>query len=52
MLKQCGKWCNKKPEDFVISTGKQYSVKEFVNTAAKYLGINIKWVGKELMKKE
>ena len=36
----------KKPEDFVISTGKQYSVREFVNTAAKYLSINIKWVGK------
>ena len=36
----------KKPDDFVISTGKQFSVREFVNTAAKYLGINIKWVGK------
>ncbi len=36
----------KKPDDFVISTGKQFSVREFVNTAAKNLGINIKWVGK------
>ena len=41
----------KKPEDFVISTGKQYSVKEFVNTAAKYLGISIKWVGKGVNEK-
>ena len=32
----------KKPEDFVIATGKQYSVREFVNIAAKNLGINIK----------
>ena len=36
----------KKPEDFVIATGKQYSVRDFVNTSAKYLGIKIKWVGK------
>ncbi len=36
----------KKPEDFVIATGKQYTVKDFVNTSAKYLGIKIKWSGK------
>ena len=41
----------KKPEDFVISTGKQYSVREFVNTAAKYLGIHIKWKGKGVNEK-
>ena len=41
----------KKPEDFVISTGKQYSVREFVNTAAKYLGIKIKWEGKGVNEK-
>jgi GDPmannose 4,6-dehydratase len=36
---------NEKPDDFVISTGKQYSVREFVNCVAKYLGLNIKWSG-------
>tara|TARA_B100001250_G_C19773706_1_gene778512 strand:+ start:294 stop:1340 length:1047 start_codon:yes stop_codon:yes gene_type:complete len=35
-----------KPDDFVISTGKQFSVREFVNIAAKNLGISLKWVGK------
>jgi GDPmannose 4,6-dehydratase len=36
----------KKPEDYVIATGIQYSVREFVNLAAKTLGINISWKGK------
>jgi GDPmannose 4,6-dehydratase len=36
----------KKPEDFVIATGKQYSVRDFVNLAAKNLNMNIKWRGK------
>ena len=34
-----------KPEDFVIATGVQYSVREFVNVAAKELGIQITWQG-------
>jgi GDPmannose 4,6-dehydratase len=38
----------KKPEDFVIATGKQYSVKDFINVAAKRLNMNIKWSGKGL----
>ncbi len=36
----------KQPEDFVIATGKQHSVKEFVNLAANYLNIEICWKGK------
>ncbi len=40
-----------KPEDFVIATGKQFSVREFVNIAAKNLGINLKWVGKGVNEK-
>lgn len=32
-----------KPEDFVIATGKQHSVKDFVNIAAKELNIDIIW---------
>ncbi|GEA07080.1 GDP-mannose 4,6-dehydratase [Alteromonas sp. KUL42] len=34
------------PEDFVIATGVQYSVREFVNIAAKELGMSIRWEGK------
>ena len=33
------------PEDFTISTGVQYSVRDFVNIAAKELGIELKWEG-------
>lgn len=33
------------PEDFVIATGVQYSVRDFVNAAAKELGISITWQG-------
>src|SRR5512140_3195598 len=34
-----------KPEDFVIATGEQHSVREFVDAAAKELGIAITWKG-------
>lgn len=33
------------PEDFVIATGTQYSVREFVSTAAKEIGIQLSWIG-------
>jgi len=36
------------PEDFVIATGKQYSVRDFINEAAKNLDMNIEWTGKNL----
>ena len=36
----------KKPEDFVIATGRQYSVRDFINSAAKNLNMKIKWKGK------
>ena len=35
-----------KPEDFTISTGVQYSVRDFVNIAAKELDIELKWDGR------
>ena len=38
----------KKPEDFVIATGTQYSVRDFINLASKNLNMNIKWKGKDL----
>ena len=34
------------PEDFVIATGKQYSVRQFIEMSANELGINIKWEGR------
>ncbi len=34
------------PEDFVIATGKQYTVRQMVETAATELGIGIRWEGK------
>jgi GDPmannose 4,6-dehydratase len=33
------------PEDFVIATGVQYSVRDFVNAAAKELDIHVRWEG-------
>lgn len=33
------------PEDFVIATGEQHSVREFVSIAAKSLGMDIRWSG-------
>jgi GDPmannose 4,6-dehydratase len=33
------------PEDFVIATGVQYSVRDFVNAAARELGMHINWKG-------
>jgi len=33
------------PDDYVIATGQDYSVKDFVNEAAPYFGINIIWEG-------
>lgn len=41
----------KKPEDYVISSGKQYSVKFFINLVAKELGMKIYWKGKGLNEK-
>ncbi|MCG8566637.1 MAG: GDP-mannose 4,6-dehydratase, partial [Desulfobacterales bacterium] len=34
-----------KPDDFVIATGEQHSVKEFVEVGARELGIAIEWQG-------
>ena len=37
-----------KPDDFVIATGVQYSVKDFVEEAAPYFGMKIVWEGEGL----
>jgi len=39
------------PEDFVIATGKQHSVKDVIETAGKQLGISIRWEGKGVEEK-
>ena len=39
------------PEDFVIATGVQYSVRDFVNIATKELGIAMRWEGEGLSEK-
>jgi len=36
----------KNPEDFVIATGQQYSVRDFINLAAENLDMKIEWKGK------
>ncbi|MDX8400535.1 MAG: GDP-mannose 4,6-dehydratase [Gallionellaceae bacterium] len=40
-----------KAEDFVIATGIQHSVRDFVNAAANELGIHVRWEGKGLDEK-
>ena len=40
-----------KPEDFVIATGEMHTVREFVELAFKYTGIEIEWSGKGLEEK-
>jgi len=39
------------PEDFVIATGVQYSVRDFVNKAAKAVGIEMEWKGEGVNEK-
>jgi len=39
------------PEDYVIATGKQYSVRDFVNIAAAELGITVHWQGEGVAEK-
>ena len=41
----------KKPNDFVIATGKQYSIKQFINLVGKKLEMEIKWKGVGLREK-
>jgi len=41
----------KKPEDFVIATGEQHSVREFVEAVSDELGMPIRWKGKGLNEK-
>ena len=42
---------NYKPEDFVIATGVQHSVREFATLAFHYAGIELEWQGKDMDEK-
>lgn len=37
-----------KPDDYVVATGKQYTVKRFIDLVCKQLNINLKWKGNGL----
>jgi len=39
------------PDDYVIATGKQHSVREFIELAAKEVDISIRWEGRGLKEK-
>ena len=36
------------PDDYVIATGQQYSVRDFVNKAAPFFGLTLEWRGEGL----
>ena len=42
---------NEKPEDFVIATGEQHSVRDFCQRAFKYVGIDLEFVGEGVNEK-
>ena len=49
--KHCKILQQSKPDDYVIATGKSFSVKEFVNMCCKYLKLKIIWTGKGINEK-
>ena len=42
---------HKQPDDFIVCTGKQYTIKQFINMVAKELNMKIKWKGKGINEK-
>lgn len=42
---------NEKPEDFVIATGEQHTVREFTQLAFQYVGIELQWEGEGVNEK-
>ena len=41
----------KKPDDYVVATGKTFTIKEFVNRVAKKIGFDLEWSGKGINEK-
>ena len=50
-VRLCIKLCNIKNQDFVIATGKQYTVRDFVKKCFKYFNVEIKFFGSGLNEK-
>lgn len=46
MLKECGEFFNKKPDDYVLATNETHTVREFVELAFAEVGVEIEWKGK------
>ncbi|MPN40971.1 GDP-mannose 4,6-dehydratase [bioreactor metagenome] len=42
---------HKEPDDFVIATGKQYSVRDFCTLAFRNVGIELRWEGEGVEEK-
>ena len=52
MSKVCGKYCSKKkPQDYILATGRTHNLKYLVNLCCKFLNLKIKWVGKGIKEK-
>ena len=51
-VKAMDDFATKKPDDFVISTGKQYSIRQLIDLVAKKLKIKLQWVNKNKGVKE
>ena len=41
----------KNADDFVLATGRTYTVRDFIERTFKHLNINIKWIGKGINEK-
>ena len=41
----------KKPNDFIIATGKQYSIKQFISLVLRELNMKLRWTGKGVAEK-
>ena len=46
-----GSYTQEKPEDFVLATGKTYTIREFIEKAAPHVGFNIEWKGEGINEK-
>ena len=50
MWLECGKCYKGKPDDFILSTNKSYTIKKFIEIAYSVIGVKIIWKGKVLKK--
>ena len=40
-----------KPDDYVVATGRQYSIRQFIKLVSEKLNMKIKWIGKGVNEK-